>query len=45
MMRNALTLFSNKQVCNSTFASVEYYEHPKTAQWNEAIIVRFRHVV
>ncbi|KAK3342980.1 Tctex-1 [Neurospora tetraspora] len=25
-------------VCNSTFASVEYYEHPKTAQWNEAII-------
>ncbi|KAH7630418.1 Tctex-1 [Sordaria sp. MPI-SDFR-AT-0083] len=25
-------------VCNSTFASVEFYEHPKTAQWNEAII-------
>ncbi|KAK3935894.1 dynein light chain Tctex-type [Diplogelasinospora grovesii] len=24
--------------CNSALASVEYYEHPKTAQWNETII-------
>jgi hypothetical protein len=28
------------QACNSALASVEYYEHPKTAQWNETIIVR-----
>ncbi|KAK4100043.1 hypothetical protein N658DRAFT_452012 [Parathielavia hyrcaniae] len=25
-------------VCNSVFESAEYYEHPKTAQWNETII-------
>ncbi|KAK3331930.1 putative dynein light chain protein [Cercophora scortea] len=25
-------------VCNSTLAGADYYEHPKTAQWNEAII-------
>ncbi|KAK4126693.1 hypothetical protein N657DRAFT_630677 [Parathielavia appendiculata] len=25
-------------VCNSVFESVEYYEHPKTSQWNETII-------
>ncbi|KAK3350142.1 putative dynein light chain protein [Lasiosphaeria hispida] len=24
--------------CNSALSSVEYYEHPKTAQWNETII-------
>ncbi|KAJ4302578.1 hypothetical protein N0V88_002728 [Collariella sp. IMI 366227] len=27
-------------VCNSVFESVEFYEHPKTAQWNETIIVQ-----
>ncbi|KAK3906742.1 dynein light chain Tctex-type [Staphylotrichum tortipilum] len=25
-------------VCNSVLESVEFYEHPKTAQWNETII-------
>ncbi|KAH6617283.1 Tctex-1 [Chaetomium tenue] len=25
-------------VCNSVFEGTEYYEHPKTAQWNETII-------
>ncbi|KAL2178262.1 Tctex-1 [Thermothelomyces heterothallicus CBS 202.75] len=25
-------------VCNSVLESAEYYEHPKTAQWNETII-------
>ncbi|KAK4240201.1 dynein light chain Tctex-type [Achaetomium macrosporum] len=25
-------------VCNSVLENVEYYEHPKTAQWNETII-------
>ncbi|KAL2261092.1 hypothetical protein VTK26DRAFT_4709 [Humicola hyalothermophila] len=25
-------------VCNSVLDSVEFYEHPKTAQWNETII-------
>ncbi|KAL2264941.1 hypothetical protein VTJ83DRAFT_7451 [Remersonia thermophila] len=25
-------------VCNSVMESVEYYEHPKTAQWNETIV-------
>ena len=26
-------------MCNSVLENVEYYEHPKTAQWNETIIV------
>ncbi|EGS20089.1 putative dynein light chain protein [Thermochaetoides thermophila DSM 1495] len=25
-------------VCNSVFEGVEFYEHPKTSQWNETII-------
>ncbi|KAL1839966.1 hypothetical protein VTJ49DRAFT_971 [Mycothermus thermophilus] len=25
-------------VCNSVMEGVEYYEHPKTAQWNETIV-------
>lgn len=24
--------------CNSALSGIEYYEHPKTAQWNETII-------
>ncbi|KAM7199359.1 Tctex-1 [Naviculisporaceae sp. PSN 640] len=26
--------------CNSALSSAEYYDHPKTAQWNETIIQR-----
>ncbi|KAG7286356.1 hypothetical protein NEMBOFW57_008665 [Staphylotrichum longicolle] len=28
----------SNDVCNSVLENVEYYEHPKTAQWNETII-------
>lgn len=40
-IRNDPELTSAQQVCNSVFESVEFYEHPKTSQWNETIIVRY----
>ena len=27
------------QACNSALSGAEFYDHPKTAQWNQTIIV------
>jgi nucleoside phosphorylase len=29
-----------RQVCNSVFGEVEFYDHAKTEEWNSTIIVR-----
>ncbi len=29
------------QACNSALSGAEFYDHPKTAQWNQTIIVRY----